>query len=339
MSESGKAVEIDRLTAGYGRRTVLRSLSLTVDPGELLTLVGPSGCGKSTLLRVIAGLHTPDAGSILFNGQSVDRLAPERRQTAMVFQRPLLFPWLDVAGNVAFGLRMRRIPTRIARKKVDEALHLVRLEGLGDRHPAELSGGQEQRVALARALVTAPDLLLLDEPFTALDENLRREMRQLVRQLQQQLHITTIFVTHDQVEAATVADRIALLLDGRLVQIDQPRRFYTAPATPEVARFFGWQLVGTDDRLLALRPELVRLRRATEPPAAPLGVPIYARVLVVQDLGFKVSVGLELDDGTNIEVIGDASGGTTGAPGHVSLPEPGERVSLDFPPAAAVHFC
>lgn len=338
MRETGNGVEIDRLTAGYGRTTVLRSLSLRVVPGELLALLGPSGCGKSTLLRVIAGLHPPESGSILFNGQSVDRLAPEARRTAMVFQRPLLFPWLDVAGNIAFGLRMRRIPPQVARKKVDEALHLVRLDGLGDRHPAELSGGQEQRVALARALVTAPDLLLLDEPFTALDDNLRREMRQLVRELQQQLRITTIFVTHDLVEAAMVADRIALLLDGRLAQVDRPRRFYTCPATPEVARFFGWQLVGQGDRLFALRPELVRLRRAAEPPATPLGAPIYARVLIVQDLGFKVSIGLELDDGTNIEVSGEASG-DNGEPGdYSSLPAPGERVSLDFPPAAAIHF-
>ncbi|MEY4166974.1 MAG: hypothetical protein RIR52_798 [Acidobacteriota bacterium] len=337
MREGGTSVRIDALTAGYGGVEVLRAVSLVIDPGELVTLLGPSGCGKSTLLRAIAGLHPLEAGGISFNERPVDRLPPEKRRIAMVFQRPLLFPWLNVAENVRFGLRMRRVPDFVARQRVDEALRLVRLDSLADRRPAELSGGQEQRVALARAIVTEPDLLLLDEPFTALDENLRREMRQLVRRLQQQLSITTIFVTHDQVEAAMVADRIALLLDGRLAQIDPPRHFYTRPADPEVARFFGWQMITAGGGLLALRPELVRLRGATELAASPLGEPIFARVATRQDLGLKICFSLELDDGTSIEVSGESFEGRRGTALN-SLPEPGERVSLDFPSESAVYF-
>ena len=336
--EGGVSVKIEGLTVGYGRNRILEKVSMMIEPGELLTLLGPSGCGKSTLLRAIAGLHPPWSGELFFAGRSVARVPPEKRQAAMVFQRPLLFPWLSVAGNVGFGLRMRQIPEQVAHRRVEEALSLVRLEGFADRSPSELSGGQEQRVALARALVTEPDLLLLDEPFTALDETLRREMRRLVRELQQRLGVTTIFVTHDQNEAAAMADRIALILDGRLAQIDPPHRFYSAPANPEVARFFGWQLFEREGRLLALRPELVRLRRVAEGLATPIGAPILARVHSVRDLGLRMGFGLELEDGSYIETTIEQFRELTDSTAAERWPQPGERVSLDFPAAAAVYF-
>jgi len=338
MSSSGTSVRVERLSASYGQGEVLRAIDLVIEPGELISLLGPSGCGKSTLLRAIAGLHPIESGGIFFNERPVDRLPPERRQVAMVFQQPLLFPWLSVAENIGFGLRMRGIEPHLSQSKVEEAIHLVRLDGLADRRPAELSGGQQQRVALARAIVTEPQLLLLDEPFTALDEGLRREMRRLVRHLQQQLHVTTLFVTHDQIEAATMADRIALLLDGGVAQVAPPRHFYTQPASPEVARFFGWLMLRQGDTLIAIRPEIVRLRPDGEPPARPLGKPIFAKVLAVQDLGLRLGIILQLDDGTTIEITGEAPSLTSGTPPQISSLEQGRRVSLDFPLESAVQF-
>jgi spermidine/putrescine transport system ATP-binding protein len=335
MADRGTSIRIEGLTAGYGRGHILESISLAIEPGELVSLLGPSGCGKSTLLRVLAGLHQPTSGEILFAGQSVNRLPAEQRRTAMVFQRPLLFPWLSVAGNVGFGLKMRRVPVAQARQQVAEALRMVHLEGYADRRPTELSGGQAQRVALARALVTAPELLLLDEPFSALDENLREEMRQLVRQLQRQLHITTIFVTHDQTEAALLADRIGLLLGGRLAQFAPPRQFFTAPATPEVARFFGWQLIETPDGISALRPELVQVRHQTSPPVSASVQPLRGTLRSVADLGLRIRYAIELETGGVIEITCLE----TAADGQTPLRrQPGAPVRLDFPPSALVHF-
>ncbi len=223
----------------YGRGgPALSDLSLTVEPGELIALLGPSGCGKTTALKILAGLLSPSAGDVLVEGRSVLNVPPEKRRAAMVFQKPLLFPHMDVAGNVGFGLRMRRA-SRTSDQKVREALEQVQMEGFAGRKPGELSGGQQQRVALARALVTGPKLLLLDEPFSALDANLRSEMRGLVKRLQREGCYTTVFVTHDQEEAVVLADRIALLFDGELQMYDRPQAFYERPASLEVARFFG----------------------------------------------------------------------------------------------------
>ncbi len=256
MSATG--VTIERIVAGYGDEEVLREVSLVVEPGELVALLGPSGCGKTTLLRIVAGLHDADSGDVLFDGRSVTDLPAERRGAVMVFQRPLLFPHLTVAGNVGFGLRMRRFPPTLIERKVEEALALVRLEGFGPRLPHELSGGQEQRVSLARALVTEPRVLLLDEPFSALDESLRAGMRLLVRDLQRRLRITTLFVTHDQREAASFADRLAVLLDGRIARLAPPSALHQEPLSPELARF----LRRNDDEPPAFSAEAVSTQGA-----------------------------------------------------------------------------
>jgi putative spermidine/putrescine transport system ATP-binding protein len=224
--------------AGAGPAAV-HGLDLSVESGSLTALLGPSGSGKTTTMKLVAGLITPDAGDIRLGERSVRDLAPERRGVAMVFQNPLLFPHLTVAGNVGFGLRMRGVPPERIASSVAVMLDQVRLTGLGDRRPAQLSGGQQQRAALARALILRPEVLLLDEPLSSLDPTLRDEMRQLIRDLQRQTGITTIVVTHDQTEAVALADTIALLLDGRLAQIGPPETFYQRPATWAVARFFG----------------------------------------------------------------------------------------------------
>ncbi len=237
------ALTLTRLTKEFPSREgpvrVLRSLSLSVESGELLALLGPSGCGKTTTLRLIAGLLDPTSGEIAFDEESVLRLPPEKRGAVMVFQGHALFPFMSVADNVAFGLKMRGLKRDAIRRRVMEALELVRLSGFERRWADELSGGQRQRVALARALVVRPRLLLLDEPFSNLDAELREELRAEVVRLQKRLGLTTIFVTHDQAEAVAVADRIALMMEGVIVQAGRPRDFYERPAEARVARFFG----------------------------------------------------------------------------------------------------
>ena len=227
------------LRYGRGAEPALQNLSLSVEPGELVALLGPSGCGKTTALKVVAGLLCPTSGDVLVDGRSILRVSPEKRRTAMVFQKPLLFPNMSVEANVGFGLRMRGVPAAEIGGRVREALRRVRMEGYGDRRPGELSGGQQQRVSLARALVTEPKLLLLDEPLSALDANLRDALRELVREVQEEGGYTTVFVTHDQEEAVVVSDRIALVTDGALRMYDRPEAFYDRPRTREVAEFFG----------------------------------------------------------------------------------------------------
>ncbi|MES2916749.1 MAG: ABC transporter ATP-binding protein [Pseudomonadota bacterium] len=224
--------------AGAGQAAV-HALDLFVESGSLTALLGPSGSGKTTTMKLVAGLIAPDAGDIRLDDLSVRDLAPERRGIAMVFQNPLLFPHLTVAGNVGFGLRMRGLPADQIRPEVAMMLDRVRLTGFGDRRPAQLSGGQQQRAALARALILRPQVLLLDEPLSSLDPGLRDEMRQLIRDLQRETGITTLVVTHDQTEAVALADTIALLLDGRIAQTGPPETFYQRPASQAVARFFG----------------------------------------------------------------------------------------------------
>ena len=235
-------LELKNISANYGANRVLQNLSLRVGAGEVVALLGASGCGKSTILKVAAGLVAPENGEVWFDDEDFTNIAAERRGAVLMFQKPLLFPYLSVAENVGFGLKMRRMPKAEIAAKVSEALKLVQLENFETRRPKHLSGGQEQRVSLARALVTNPRVLLLDEPFTALDTNLRIEMRRLVRDLQQKLKITTIFVTHDQTEAVAVADRIALMNAGQIEQFDFPREFFVNPQTAHAARFFGWKV-------------------------------------------------------------------------------------------------
>ena len=200
----------------------LRPLRLTVPHGALVALLGPSGCGKTTTLRIIAGFEQTDTGRVLVGGADISRLPPNRRQLGMVFQNYSLFPHMTIAENVAFGLKMARIPTRLIAEQVARALATVRLAGMDARYPHQLSGGQQQRVALARSLVTNPKVLLLDEPLGALDKNLRENMQFELRQLQQTLGITTVLVTHDQEEALTMSDQVAVMRDGRLVQFGPP---------------------------------------------------------------------------------------------------------------------
>jgi ABC-type Fe3+/spermidine/putrescine transport system ATPase subunit len=282
---------------------VIADFSLAVERGELVALLGPSGSGKTTVLKLVAGLMTPESGDIRFDGRSMLGIPAEKRCAAMVFQKPLLFPYLNVRENVAFGLKMRKAPDLEIRTRVGKALELVQLGGFESRRPNELSGGQEQRVALARALVIEPKILLLDEPFSALDQNLRIEMARLVRRVQKLLKITTLFVTHNQEEAAALADRTGLLLDGRLEQAGSTREFYTAPKTLAVARFFGWQtLAGGGSRVLAFRHEHTRIERVV---AGDTGQSEFRRIVVVEsatDMGTHVRYLLRTRAGEAVEV-------------------------------------
>jgi len=232
-------VTLTGLVKRYGATRALDGVSLAVAPGEFFTLLGPSGCGKTTTLRSVAGFVTPDAGEVAINGTVVTRVPPHRRQVGMVFQHYALFPHRTVAQNVGFGLRMQRVDRAEIGRRVNEALALVQLPGHGGRYPGQLSGGEQQRVALARALVTRPAVLLLDEPLGALDKKLRDHMKIELKRLQREVGITTIYVTHDQEEALTMSDRIAVMHRGRVEQVAPPRGLYETPATAFVAGFIG----------------------------------------------------------------------------------------------------
>lgn len=232
-------LKIEHLFSGYDSDVVLKDLSLEVAEGEFLSLLGPSGCGKSTLMKTIAGIVPARSGRILLDGRDITDLPIHRRGTVVVFQDMRLFPHKSVAENVAFPLKMQGVPKAQRLKTAMELLEKVQMDGFGNRKPAELSGGQQQRIALARALAAQPKLLLLDEPFSALDENLREDMRRLVLQLQKEFAMTVILVTHDREEALSMSDRIALLFDGQLSQIGTPRQVYERPETKQVADYFG----------------------------------------------------------------------------------------------------
>jgi ABC-type sugar transport system ATPase subunit len=218
---------------------VLSNLRLEVTDGELLVLLGASGCGKTTTLRVIAGLAQPMSGDVRFGNSSVLAKPPERRGAVMVFQQHLLFPFRTVAENVAYGLKVRKVPKAERRSRVERALAAVHLNGMSERWPDELSGGQRQRVALARALIVEPELLLLDEPLSNVDRDLRAELGETIREVQRQLGITTVMVTHDQVEARTMADRVAVMVGGAVRQIGTPSEVASSPIDADVARAFG----------------------------------------------------------------------------------------------------
>jgi putative spermidine/putrescine transport system ATP-binding protein/spermidine/putrescine transport system ATP-binding protein len=233
------AVKLDGITKRFGSLAALDDVSLEVRRGELITLLGPSGCGKTTLLNLVAGFLIPDKGEVAIDGRRVTDVPTYRREIGLMFQSYALFPHMTVATNVAYGLKMRRIPRPEIAGRVAEALALIKLEGLEDRRPRQLSGGQQQRVALARALVIRPRVLLLDEPFSALDRNLRGAMQVELKEIVRKLAVTTIFVTHDQSEALSLSDRIAVIEEGRIHQLGTPDEIYRRPADRFVASFVG----------------------------------------------------------------------------------------------------
>ncbi len=235
----GARIEFAGVTGSYGAFVALRETNLVIEPGEFFALLGPSGSGKSTLLGAVTGFNAPTAGRVLINGADVTGVPPYRRNIGMVFQNYALFPFMTVAQNVAFPLQTRKVPRAELRQRVDRALAMVRMSELAGRLPRQLSGGQQQRVALARASVYDPPVLLMDEPLGALDKNLREELQDEIRQFHRQVGATIIYVTHDQAEAAALADRVAILNHGRLEQIDTPRRLYEQPCNAFVAGFLG----------------------------------------------------------------------------------------------------
>jgi iron(III) transport system ATP-binding protein len=233
------SIQVRQLTKQFGAVVALHGLDLTINPGELFFLLGPSGCGKTTLLRCLAGFCIPDKGQILFGDEDVTRLEPHKRNTGMMFQSYALWPHMTVAENVAFGLEERKVPAAEIRRRVGEALASVRMEAFAARKPNQLSGGQQQRIALARALVVRPRCLLLDEPLSNLDAKLRLEMRAEIRRVCKEFRLTTVYVTHDQKEALSVADRLAILDGGRILQVGTPREVYRRPICRTVANFIG----------------------------------------------------------------------------------------------------
>ena len=234
-----KDLRLEDVSRRFGEVVALDRTTIEIRAGELLALLGPSGCGKTTTLRIIAGFERPDTGRVLVGGEDVVKLPPNRRRLGMVAQDYSLFPHMTVGENVGFGLRMSRTPRAVTVQKVADILGLVQLKGFEDRYPHQLSGGQQQRVALARSLVTNPSVLLLDEPLGALDKNLRESMQFELRRIQQSLRITTVMVTHDQEEALTLSDRVAVMDRGRILQVGTPREVYDAPRTRFVSEFLG----------------------------------------------------------------------------------------------------
>ncbi|MFW6000742.1 MAG: ABC transporter ATP-binding protein [Halanaerobium sp.] len=272
-------IEIKNLSKKFDSKNILKDLTLNIEQGEMVALLGPSGCGKTTTLKIISGLLDADRGDIRFDGKSVIDLPTEKRGAVLVFQEYLLFPHLNVAENIAFGLKMQGVDKNIRRQKVKELLELVNLPGYQARYPYELSGGQQQRIALARALAVDPKVLLLDEPISNLDANLREEMRDLIRKIHKEKNMTTIFVTHDREEALLVADKIAVMKDGNLEQVGTPEELYRNPVNRYVADFFGqanyiklsqiaedifpaekmMEYKNKKNKILMLRPEFIKL--------------------------------------------------------------------------------
>lgn len=269
----------------------LDNVSVDVPAGSLTALLGPSGSGKSTLLRTIAGLETPDSGQIIISGEDKTGVSPQQRGVGFVFQHYAAFKHMTVFDNVAFGLKIRRHPKGAIRKKVHELLELVQLEGFADRYPSQLSGGQRQRMALARALAIEPEVLLLDEPFGALDARVRQELRAWLRRLHDDMHVTTLLVTHDQEEAMEVADRIVVMNHGLIEQVGGPQELYENPASEFVMGF-----IGPVNRLgqTFIRPHDIQIRLSPDDSTS------EATVDHLVHLGFEVRVELTLDDGSNL---------------------------------------
>jgi putative spermidine/putrescine transport system ATP-binding protein len=347
---------LERVSRAYGTTVAVRELSLAIAHGELLALLGPSGCGKTTTLRMIAGFILPSAGEIRIGGRNVTAEPPYRRSTGMVFQGYALFPHMSVVRNVAFGLEMRGLSKHEIAAKVSDVLRLVRLAGFEARYPRELSGGQQQRVALARALVINPDVLLLDEPLSNLDAKLREQVRLEIRQLQRQLGLTTVFVTHDQEEALTMADRLAVMNHGVIAQVGTPRELYDRPRSVFVADFIGKSNFfegeiagpgvfrtrsglclrfagesGSGSVVLAVRPERMEIRRdggRNRESGQPNSVTGVAKVVTF--LGPTTESMIELASGELVIVHAPT------AQRIDATPAPGETVRVAWPPDASL---
>lgn len=343
---SSLPITIEQVTKTYGKVFALDHVDVHIKSGEFLTLLGPSGSGKTTLLTVLAGFTRPDGGSVKFGQAEMVCVPPHKRDVGMVFQNYALFPHMTVAGNVAFPLKLRGMAGPESARRVERALEMVRLGGFGARGVDQLSGGQRQRVALARAMVFEPRIMLMDEPLSALDKQLREHMQIELRQLHEQLGMTTVYVTHDQREALTMSDRIAVINGGRIMQLDTPRRIYERPASRFVAEFIGestfvpvtvaqgrlslaGQTLQTADplpadgqHLLMLRPERLRLLGANEA-TGPDSNLIDATLIQAVYQGDSSLLQVALADGTRLQVRNPSTGVADSAP-----PEPGRTLRL-----------
>lgn len=325
---------IENVSKSYGDFTALKDINLTIPMGEFTCFLGPSGCGKTTLLRLIAGFEQPTGGRILLDGRDITALPPQKRELGVVFQSLALFPHMSVSENIAYGLRRKRVPAAQQQSRVEQLLAMVRLAGMGGRAVTALSGGQKQRVAIARALAVDPKLFLLDEPLSALDARLRDQMQIELRELQQRLRITTLFVTHDQSEAMMLADSIAVFSDGRLQQFGKPGDVYRRPATAFVADFLGAAnlvrgTVGANGDVEAMgvripaiagqvNTTLVELAmRAEDLALAPLegAVAIPGRLHLARNLGGHREVLVDCGDGTVLRSQSSLGQDAFGAPG------------------------
>jgi putative spermidine/putrescine transport system ATP-binding protein len=297
------SVGVERIRKSYGEVLAVRDVDLHVGEGEFFTLLGPSGSGKTTTLRVIAGFEQPDSGRVTLGGEDITHRPPYTRDVNTVFQDYALFPHMSVAENVGYGLKVKRVARAERRRLVDEVLEMVRLTGYGDRKPVQLSGGQRQRVALARAIVNRPRVLLLDEPLGALDLKLRQEMQVFLKSLQRELGMTFLYVTHDQEEALTMSDHLAVFNNGAIEQIGAPDEVYARPRSEFVAGFVGTSnIVERNGRRLSVRPERIRMNGAGEPGtiADVVFVGAFTRILVDTDAGDRLTV-VRQNDGSTLE--------------------------------------
>jgi ABC-type Fe3+/spermidine/putrescine transport system ATPase subunit len=314
-------VELDGLSVRYAGGNVIGPVTLSLPRGEMLSLLGPSGCGKTTVLRMLAGFVTPTSGAIRLRGEDVTRIAPHRRGAAMVFQSFALFPHLSVADNIGFGLRRRGVARTEIARRVMRLIAQMRLDGLADRKPAALSGGQQQRVAIARALAIEPTIVLLDEPFSSLDAKLRESTRFELRALQQEIGFTAILVTHDQGEALSISDRVAVMNGGRLEQVGSPQDVYHRPASPFVAGFVGRANTVSGG---IVRPEAIRIVAASTPGA------LAGTVVAAAFLGERSEIVLR---GPGGEIL------TVAADGMAPLRHPpGSSIWVTWPPQAVITF-
>jgi len=347
-------LDLDDVQKRFATTVAVESFTLHVERGEFVSFLGPSGCGKTTTLRMIAGFEMPTAGRIQVAGADITHQPPSRRHIGMVFQSYALFPNMTVAANIGFGLKVARQPAAAIGRRVEEMLKLIHLPALGNRYPYQLSGGQQQRVALARALAIQPQLLLLDEPLSALDAKIRVSLRNEIRAIQRQLGITTIYVTHDQEEALSLSDRVVVMSEGRIEQVGTPFQIYNFPATPFVASFVGTlnvlpaqvldaatgrlavegQEIGTAGALDGARPG-DRLQIALRPEILALGVDESGAANhvrgTIEDITFLGAiVRVRLDVGAS-KLFFD----TFNNP-HLALPQPGQAVTVHFPRAAVL---